>query len=422
MHLYIHIPFCKRKCSYCDFVSGVYPDSVQTKYISALIAELAHIAAAVDLSRTKTIYIGGGTPSCLSSFNLERLLDALGRHLPIDQLDEYTIECNPESVDRDFVSVISRYGIDRVSMGIQSARREELLFLNRLHDFETAKKAASLLRAGGIRKLSVDLIFVLPGQSLAQLAENLRAFLTLEPEHISCYSLIVEENTPLMRALDEGRFAEASDEEYVEQYRFVIDYLAAHGYAQYEISNFAKPGFESIHNSAYWIGSDYLGLGTAAHSKFHNHRFANVRDLDAYIARFERSDKTEQCSDSRSEADNPRTGQTSENGRDETDDLFFSAAAPTFPAVEPQSIEQLTAIDRFNEAIFLGLRRNIGIDLNELYQKAAQIAPLDNSVRSRLDETVARLVQEGLLKKDDRIALTQKGRELSNFVFVELMI
>ncbi len=141
MHLYIHIPFCKRKCSYCDFVSGVYPDSVQTKYISALIAELAHIAAAVDLSRTKTIYIGGGTPSCLSSFNLERLLDALGRHLPIDQLDEYTIECNPESVDRDFVSVISRYGIDRVSMGIQSARREELLFLNRLHDFETAKKS-----------------------------------------------------------------------------------------------------------------------------------------------------------------------------------------------------------------------------------------------------------------------------------------
>lgn len=438
MHIYIHIPFCKAKCTYCDFVSGVYSQQIQDQYMDALLQEIRLLLPSLD-KKANTIYIGGGTPSSLSNRNLHRLLSELATWIDIDALQEFTIECNPESVDEAFVKTIAQYGIRRVSMGVQSANPKELLFLNRIHSFEMVQEAVCLLKKYGIHNISVDLMFHLPNQTMQTLTDSLHALMRLEPTHISCYSLIIEENTPMMRLLEEGHIQVQSDDLYVEEQRFIHTFLASEGFEQYEIANYAKSGFEAVHNSAYWIGRDYLGLGVAAHSKKGNVRYANWRDLTTYMHAVQDFETTA-----------PKMA-----GQEHS--LILLQEPFRSPFVDAESIEQLSPIDLLNELFFLGLRRNQGILFQDIvdrigtctdddslsvighldsvhtnlvsgfqFREIADLSAVDNSTHPLLchiQTQISKLLDQQLLeKKGPFLCLTEKGMEISNYVFVELMV
>lgn len=391
MHLYIHIPFCNQKCQYCDFASGVFSKDYQTRYILALKNEIHHAFQIIDPSSVDTVYIGGGTPSSLEPKNLALLYDALSEHINLDCLKEFTIEANPESVSLEFAVLAAANGVSRVSLGVQSANDDELQFLGRIHNFEQARRSVEIFRQVGITNINLDLIFALPGQSIKKLSYSLKQITDLRPSHISCYSLIFEEGTPLTEKLHQGLVSEMSEGAYVRQYRYVIDYLQSKGFRQYEISNFAQEGFESMHNSSYWSGNDYLGLGAAAHSKIGNKRFSNVADIDEYIIR-------------------------AKGNHD-----FLQS-------VDEDSIEILSSKDLYNELIFLGLRRNKGISFIEVTDALQLIAASDPDFDSKrtygeLLRIIDDLAEEGFLfVTDKKISLTQTGREISNTVFTKLML
>jgi len=276
--LYIHIPFCKRKCDYCDFYSICnYDDKLMDRYLEALISQLAEYfpfeGPVVD-----TVYIGGGTPSVFGGKRIEKLLKEIAKRVELTRTAEITVEANPESIDEKFLKRISAAGVNRLSMGIQSADNAELACLGRLHTFEKAVEAYNMaLRY--IDNISVDLIYGLEGQTLDGWMESLRKTVDLEPSHISCYCLKVEEGTPL-----QIRGCVQPDEDIqADMYLETIKYLENRGYKQYEISNFARGGRISRHNSKYWDLSEYLGLGCAAHSFYGGRRFSFLPDIHAYI-------------------------------------------------------------------------------------------------------------------------------------------
>lgn len=412
MHLYIHIPFCKQKCSYCDFVSGSYPAKTQDDYISSLILELDRIFLQISPDRFKTIYIGGGTPSALSRYNIERLLQTLSC-INLDHLEEFTMECNPESVDEKLVVLMKKYKIRRVSMGVQSANEDELRFLDRIHDFDQVKKAVALLRSYDIQNISLDLIFDLPGQNLQSLQNSIDAFVSLKPRHISCYSLIIEPGTPMMQWLKEGKISVGSDENYVLQQRFITEELAKHGFHQYEISNYAQDGSEAIHNSSYWTGKDYIGAGISAHSKEGRYRYANTCDIERYI-RCLRSDRT----DTHPAAKAITAPEGSPENAVTLSEISWRAP------IDQDTIEELSPKDRLNELFFLGLRRNVGISKEQIAEAIKELpAEKQKSAQDRIDRSIKDLLAKKLLQSEgDRIFLTQEGREISNTVFVELML
>jgi len=299
---------------------------------------------------------------------------------------EYTFECNPESVSEDKLRLLKKYGINRISFGLQSTDDEVLLTLRRSHDFKTFLASYALARKTGFANISVDLMFAIPGQTMASLGQTLKNIIDVNPEHISCYSLIVEENTLMNRWVNEGKIDLTTDDDYVDMYRLVTDFLAKNDYAQYEISNFSKKGYESVHNTAYWIRDNYLGLGVAAHSLVDDRRFANVDDIEDYMEKIE-------------DMESP---------------------------VNPDSVEKLTSSDIVNEMIFLGLRMNQGIEITTIKEQIQKIhvrhgAALEDA--ASFDTKIQQLCKDGLLKiQDNRISLTQKGREISNTVFAELMV
>lgn len=414
MHIYIHIPFCKQKCSYCDFVSGAYSQNTQDQYTAALIEEINEMIQPSMIPNIKTIYIGGGTPSALSLENLEHLFQALAQKMDLSALAEFTVEGNPESVSPEFANLCAKYHVNRVSLGVQTTNEQELVFLGRIHTNEQVKQATQALKKAGITNFSLDLIFALPNQKRTTLLQSLKDLIAYSPQHISCYSLIIEEKTLLMKKLKLHEFEELSDDEYVNEYRLIIDTLKENGYNQYEISNFARLGFESKHNSAYWDGSDYLGLGVSAHSKIGSFRFSNVNKVEDYILQDQIN----------------------------LQEIAKSLGAPTNQIVpllskklDPDSLEYLGDIDKINEMIFLGLRRNQGILLEDLMDKILALPQGEEKQMEFLDE-MEHLIKEGLLEKipqgDNpsnpvniltyRVSLTQRGREISNHVFSNLML
>jgi len=276
--IYIHIPFCKRKCDYCDFYSICdYTDKLMDKYLDALVIHLQdffrHSRRKVD-----TVYIGGGTPSVFGGKRIEKLLRELGKLVDLMPNAEITVEANPESIDEKFLKRIHAAGVNRLSMGIQSADDRELAAIGRLHTFRQAVDAYHLCRKY-IDNISVDLIYALEGQTMERWMDNLKAICDLEPDHISCYCLKVEEGTPL----DRRGCVQPDDDLQADMYLESIRYLERRGYDQYEISNFARNGRISRHNSRYWDLSEYLGIGCAAHSYYGGRRFAFVSDIHAYI-------------------------------------------------------------------------------------------------------------------------------------------
>ena len=276
--LYIHVPFCKQKCVYCDFYSLPRREDQMDAYVSALRAQLAE----ADFSgyEAATVYFGGGTPSYLGPRRLTALLEAASAACSIAPGAEITLEANPDSAgDPDALSALRQAGFNRVSLGMQSADDGELRAIGRVHTMAQVRASADAVRRAGFDNLSLDLIYGLPGQSLPRWRENLSAAAALCPEHLSCYGLKAEPGTPLYARRDTLPGDGAQADMYLE----TVDFLESRGYRQYEISNFAKPGRESRHNLKYWTLGEYAGFGPGAHSDFRGRRYAWARDLEAYL-------------------------------------------------------------------------------------------------------------------------------------------
>ena len=279
--LYIHIPFCKSKCVYCDFYSLPNAEKEMNRYTAALCRHLEETAPQAAAHLADTVYFGGGTPSYLGLRRLQKILKTVRKNYHIASDAEITLEANPDSIgDWRKIRALRRAGVNRISLGVQSASDEELQALGRPHTYAQAVDAVGAVRRAGIHNLSLDLIYGLPGQTLALWQRTLNCAAALEPEHISCYGLKVEEGTPLWDM--QGDMDLPDDDLQADMYLWTVERLAQLGYEQYEISNFAKPGFASRHNLKYWTLGEYAGFGPGAHSDLGDVRYAYVKDLDAY--------------------------------------------------------------------------------------------------------------------------------------------
>lgn len=366
--IYIHIPFCKSRCSYCDFATDVYRSGEAVKrYVQALCREIENIR---DESRTlnaDTIYFGGGTPSLLSVEQAERILRTVHDKFTITSDAEITMEMNPATVTAESLAGYREAGVNRASFGVQTFNDRDLKLLARGHDAKEARTTYKLLRDAGFDNISFDLIAGLPGQTMDDWRRNLDEAIAMSPEHLSLYLLEIHEGTPLAEQIRSGRRAAIEDDAAAEMYELMIDTLADAGYAQYEISNFAKAGFESRHNTKYWRLEPVYGFGVSAHSFDGRERYANERDTAAYVAKIEDSGKAEVTRE---------------------------------------------AIDAASETVFLGLRLNEGIDLEEQRQRFG----------SDLTERARKFESDGLVEfVNGRMRLTRKGMLFSNEVFAEFV-
>ena len=289
--LYIHIPFCKSRCIYCGFYSTTLSSTWQNRYVEALCREMEirGKTTAESGERIETIYLGGGTPSLLTADNLQRLFAAIRQHYDVSALQEVTIECNPDDVTVSFAELLPQLGINRTSLGIQTFSDERLRFLHRRHTAQKAVEAVHRLRQAGIANISIDLMFGFPGQTLDQWLSDIQQAIALQPQHISAYSLMIEEGTPLFEQMQDETWKKKScdDELSRQMYEALIDRLATASYEHYEISNWCLPGFRSRHNSSYWNQTPYIGIGAAAHSYDGKTRSWNISDMQQYVESIE---------------------------------------------------------------------------------------------------------------------------------------
>ena len=279
--LYIHIPFCTHICSYCDFVKTLAKEDKKHAYVLKLVEEIKEHTE--EYSKLETIYIGGGTPSSLNNEDLVLLLSSLQEVINLKQITEYTIECNPEDINKDFIHTIKQYGINRVSLGVQSFSNTILKSMNRAHDSKQALKAVSLLKAFGIKNISIDIIFAYPNQTLEDVQNDLDIAFSLNIPHLSIYSLILEEKSVLYHELVKNNIGMVDEDLEALMYNEIRKKCKLNGFNHYEISNFSKDGFESVHNNIYWQDEDYLGLGVGAHSYMGSKRFYHTTNITNYI-------------------------------------------------------------------------------------------------------------------------------------------
>jgi oxygen-independent coproporphyrinogen-3 oxidase len=280
--LYIHIPFCRQKCAYCDFYSLAHREDKMDAYTDALARHLEEIAPRSATHLVDTVYFGGGTPSYLGEKRLIRLIKLIKKEYPLSKDAEITLEANPDSIGSwKTLTHLRRSGFNRISLGMQSSDDALLKEIGRIHTFEQVQQAVQQVRRAKIDNLSLDLMYGLPGQTMGQWQKTLSDAVALAPEHLSCYALTLEEGTPLYERRASAHLPD--DDAQADLYLYTVDYLREQGYAQYEISNFAKPGRESRHNLKYWTLGEYAGFGPGAHSDFGNVRFAYEKDLDAYL-------------------------------------------------------------------------------------------------------------------------------------------
>lgn len=370
--IYIHIPFCKSRCIYCGFYSTTLLD-LRKKYINAVCREM-ELRKNYIREPFSTIYLGGGTPSLLDEAELTKLFLYINNVYDVDRNAEITMECNPDDITPEFTNMLSRLPINRVSMGAQTFADSRLRLLHRRHNSDEVKHAVKLLREAGIKNISIDLMFGFPDESLSQWKEDISAALALNVEHISAYSLMYEEDTPLWKMLDTGKVKEIDEELSLTMFKELVCQLTDAGYEHYEISNFARPGYRSRHNSSYWHQVPYIGLGAAAHSFDLNSRLWNVADLKLYIEEIN-------------------------NG------------------IIPMEREELDNDTTFNDIITTALRTSDGIDLNALETR------LGKRYRNTLISAAGKHLEQGLLEiRHDRLRLTAEGIFISDMVMSDLMI
>jgi oxygen-independent coproporphyrinogen-3 oxidase len=371
--LYIHIPYCVRKCSYCDFVSFEIGDpAMHEAYVNKLIYEISHKKDhPVGDYSVDSIYIGGGTPSVVAPELITEILDAAYVNFSCEANAEITIEVNPGTIDDESLRIYRSSGVNRVSMGIQSFDDATLRTLGRIHSAKEAYEAYEKLRASNFDNINIDLMFGIPGQTQDSWEKDVESAIRLSPEHISYYSLGIEEDTPLARALERGELEPPDQIEDRLMYRYACSEFESAGYVQYEISNCAKPGFASVHNLKYWSMADYLGFGVAAHSYFEDYRFSNTSNLPSYLG---------------SVGTGGMLDYTQKNSRN----------------------------DDMQEYIWLGLRRIAGIDTGDFKAKfGADFWDL-------YGEETKILIGKGLLEQEnEQLRLTKLGLDLANVVFRE---
>ncbi|HYO91645.1 MAG TPA: radical SAM family heme chaperone HemW, partial [Pyrinomonadaceae bacterium] len=370
--IYIHIPFCRARCSYCDFATGTYDAPLAERYVRALTREIRAFPALENETReADTIYFGGGTPSLLSPAQVETILEAVHERFRISASAEVTMEMNPGRLTPEILREFQHLGVTRASFGAQTFDDRELSQLGRTHTAEDVRLTINYLREAGYDNVSFDLIAGLPRQTLQDWSRNLDEALKLRPEHLSFYLLEVHEGTPLAEQIRRGRLPLPDDDLAAEMYRLMLDEACGAGYTHYEISNLARPGFESRHNSKYWLGHPTYGFGCSAHSfDGELRRWSNERDAARY---------TELIEEGRS------------------------------PLVESLELSQR---DAQAEAVFLGLRLLRGISLRE------HRARFGVDLRKERADDLSRLAEAGLIEiRDDLLKLTRTGALLSNEVF-----
>jgi oxygen-independent coproporphyrinogen III oxidase len=386
LSLYLHIPFCRHRCSYCDFNTYTSLGELRVAYGQALaqeVAQVGRLAAAAGQARPfRTIFFGGGTPSLMSLDSLAEVLTAVSTHFGLAPDAEISLEANPDTVDLAYLQGLRLLGFNRLSFGVQSAVAAELALLEREHDFATVITAVNLARQAGFDNFNLDLIYGLPGQTVASWEESVRAVLELNPAHLSLYCLTIEPGTPMQRWLHNGRITLPDPDLAADQYELAGMLLGEQGFIHYEISNWARPGQECRHNLAYWRNEAYLGLGAGAHGQAGGYRYAVVKQPRVYLRRL---------------AGEPAT-------------IYpLSAAVADNHGVdqaEAMSDTVITQLRLLQEGLDLGaFAHRFGRSLSEVY-----------------GSTVADLTAWGLLRQEgERLLLTKNGRFLSNQVFYRFM-
>lgn len=364
--LYVHIPFCKRKCSYCDFCSGAgYTQAERHAYIERLVEEIKGYKSKPKKKLT-SIFFGGGTPSLLTGKEFEKITRSIKENFEISEDFEFTVEANPGTLDREGLLEYKRLGVNRLSIGLQSIHENELKILGRIHNYEDFVTVFRMAREVGFDNINVDLMYSIPEQNSESLKKTLDAVLSLSPEHISAYSLILEEGTPLYE--NRGSYSFPDDDVDAQNYDLICRTLSQNGYLHYEISNYARNGRESRHNLIYWRAKEYIGVGVSAHSYYGGVRYSNSSSFNDYL-----------------------------NG----------VSGDKRP---------LSARERAYEYVMLGLRLGTGISLSKYKEKFGEDFLLGR------EEIIGRLRENGLLDmREDRIFLTEKGLYVSNAVLVELL-
>ncbi len=372
--IYVHIPFCASRCSYCDFFSTLSLADAGESYVKAVVAEARLRRGELAGETVKTLYLGGGTPSQLPMLLLACLINGLRNVFDLTALEEFTVEANPDDVSPEWCAAVAALGVNRVSMGVQSFEDDILRFIGRRHTAKQAMEAVGNLRAAGICNTSIDLIYGLPGQTPDSWTASVRQALDLRPQHISAYGLTYEDGTRLWHQRERSEVIEVPEEQCLEMYRILVDELQAAGYEHYEISNFALPGRYSRHNSCYWDDTPYLGLGAAAHSYDGKVRKWNPHNLQQYISK-------------------------------------VMAGEPACEA------EELTRWERYDERVMLGLRTARGVDAERL-----RVDFGDEAWRHFIGEAQHHIEVGNLnMTEDGRYVLTRDGIMLSDTVIRDLM-
>ena len=371
LELYFHIPFCIKKCDYCDFLSGPSTRAGQEAYIYALLREMETVSKNLKKRPVDTVFIGGGTPSVPECDVMEKLLQGLRDYFLFSADAEVTIEANPGTLTPEKLSIYRKYGINRISIGLQSPKNKELAMLGRIHNYAQFLESFQMARAAGFSNINVDLMFAIPGQSYDGWIENLQTVAALGPEHISAYSLIIEEGTPFF-----GKKLDLPDED--TEYRMYEDVAAVlkeYGYHQYEISNYAKAGYECRHNEGYWQRKDYLGLGLGAASLLGMERFSNTADMQEYLKNSSAPEKIR------------------------------------------KNRELLTREDEMAEFMFLGLRMTQGVSKKEFQEY------FGTAIENIYGEVLKKYKKQGLLLEESgRIFLSREGIHVSNAVMAEFLL
>ena len=376
LELYLHIPFCVSKCKYCDFLSAPSGEEQRQIYVERLCRRIRYWSDVIHNYGYEivSIFVGGGTPSILTEAQITQVFEAVHESFPIREDAEITLEMNPGTDVKDKLPVYRELGINRLSMGLQSADNEELKCLGRIHTYEDFRQVYQWAREAGFTNINVDLMSAIPGQTLESYEDTLRKVADLEPEHISAYSLIIEEGTPFCERYGEGRHAEELPDEDTERQMYVRtrEILEDYGYHRYEISNYAKDGYECRHNLGYWDRKEYLGLGAGASSLMDHIRWKEPDHIG------------------------PSTGLVLEEREDFT---------------------RLSRKDEMEEFMFLGLRKIKGVSEQDFY-KSFKV-----SMDEEYKDNIENLIKEGLLvREEDRIRLTDRGIDLSNYALSQFLL
>ena len=369
--LYIHIPFCKQKCFYCDFPSYASLDHLKDDYVDALCKEIEE--KVIDY-KIKSIFIGGGTPSYLEINQIYKLLKTISK-LNLTENMEFTMECNPGALEKEKLETMLSGGVNRISMGLQAVQNSLLKDIGRIHSFKQFEENFNLARKVGFKNINVDLMFGLPNQRVDEWKESLETIAKLNPEHISAYSLIIEEGTAFYKLWERNKLILPSEDDEREMYSTTKEILKEHGYNQYEISNYAKSGYECYHNKVYWRCDDYLGVGSASSSFIDGKRIKNIEDVKSYIEKVNSNESIIE--------------EVIENSKE----------------------------DNMEEFIFMGLRMNVGVSINEFKGR------FGIHINSIYKDVIEKNINKKLLVlENDILRLTDKGIELSNLVMSDFIL